>query len=125
MCFPFELLHDNDVSNTLYLLFIYAPLTDLARLLFIPDFRLKGIVFSDSGRPRCHALGHISTILRGANNLIDTTDKARGREGRKQLGTNKIYLQYLHVYVKYNIFKKFNCGSLRLSTIRQDVILKH
>ena len=43
----------------------------------------------------CHyVLGIISAIVCGDNSPIDTTDKARDREGGEQLSTRKIYSVY-------------------------------
>ena len=74
-----------------------------------PPF-LDCLQFSDPGPPRCHVLALISAILWGANTSIDTTGKARDREGGKQLSTDELYLNnHLElrnlIYVKCNISK--------------------
>ena len=50
------------------------------------------MIILGSGTPSCQVLALIFAILWGANTSIDTTDKARGREGGKQLSTDNIYL---------------------------------
>ena len=69
--------------------------------VFIREKRLECIMntptFSDPAPCRCYVIGRISNTSIDANTSIDTTDKARGREGGKKISTDKIYLGTFHL----------------------------
>ena len=64
--------------------------------------------FSDPALCRCYVIGRISNTSIDANNSIDTTGKARGREGGKQLSTDKIYLNN-HLELRNLTISSYTC----------------